>query len=120
MDANYIEINTLVYQDEQSCWVAQGLQYDITAVAPSIAELPDRFASKVFCEMAICADLGKKPLEGIKSAPQKFWKLYEQSQVKLDKEISPIRLEDHMLTPRIIPRMRLTELVGDDTFKRVR
>ena len=113
MPMSQIEINTLVYQDEDSCWVAQGLEYDITTVARSLDQIPDRFAMKAIAEIAISAELGLEPLEGIKRAPEKFWDMYNASKMTLTAtDTSPIELHDHIIPPKVISNMRVGKLAA--------
>ncbi len=73
-----IEVRAVLYQ-EGDCWIAQGLEFDITAQAPSLPELHNRFAMKVASEVAISLDLKEQALEGIPSAPELFWRMLEEA-----------------------------------------
>ena len=101
-----IEIHAVLYQ-EGSCWIAQGLEHDITAQADSLPDVHDAFTMKVLAEVGISLDLGKEPLEGIDPAPPHFWKMYKETPVKIDSETPPVKLSNQTLTPRIIPRMKV-------------
>jgi hypothetical protein len=111
MNPSPIEMSVVLYQDDDRCWVAQGLEHDITVVAPSLKELPDKFAMKVFAEVAISVELGLAPLEGIERAPQKFWQMYNKTDMAVNRELPPIKIEDYQMTPRFVPRMRVGELL---------
>lgn len=101
-----IEISVVLYQ-EGNCWIAQGLEYDITAQAFSLPELHQRFALKVAAEVVISIDLGKEPLQGLSPAPEVFWRMFEDAPMSVSAEPPPVRIEDGTIAPRIIPRMKI-------------
>lgn len=73
-----IEISAILYQ-EGVYWVAQGLEYDITAQAESLPVLKERFATKVAIEVAVSLDLNRKPLDGVGRAPERFWRMFREA-----------------------------------------
>lgn len=103
------EFSAILYQ-EDSHWIAQGLEFDITAQAPSLPELHKRFAMKIASEVAISLDLGKKPLENVGPAPEEFWRMFEGAKLTVDAESTPVRISDGAMTPRIIPHMKVGQL----------
>lgn len=109
METIEIQISAVLYEDGDF-WIAQGIEYDITAQALSLPELPRRFAIKVAAEIAISLDLGRKPLEGIGDAPAKFWRMYEQAYVGLSMESPTLKIAGDGPVPRIIPRMKIGQL----------
>lgn len=103
-----IEISAILYQDG-AYWVAQGLEYDITAQAQTLPDLKDRFATKVAIEVAVSLDLNRKPLEGISRAPERFWRMFKEATMTDVPEKTPI-LEStgHMPNiPRIVHTMKV-------------
>ena len=64
-----IDISVISYQ-EGEVWIAQGLEWDITAQAPSLPEVRERFHEKLAREVAISLDLDKAPLSNIEPAPE--------------------------------------------------
>jgi hypothetical protein len=75
-----IEISAVLYQ-EGAHWIAQGLEFDITAQADSLPDLKERFATKVAIEVAISLDMDKMPLEGIGRAPAQFWSMFDEAAI---------------------------------------
>lgn len=103
-----IEISTVVYQEAPTCWVAQGLERDITAQASSINEARDRFAEKVAAELSIQLDLGNEGLSALPPAPQAFWQMFQRSPTTLkETEPVPVRVGDHSY--RIFSWMKVGE-----------
>jgi hypothetical protein len=74
---------------EGEAWVVQGIEYDIVAHANDIAAIPHAFIRAVLENMLITEHLGRRPLEGIKPAPDHFRSLYEDA----DLEIRPLKKE---------------------------
>lgn len=106
---NSIDISVVLYQ-EDSHWIAQGLEYDITAQAPSLPELRERFAAKVAAEIAICMDLNRAPLAGIDPAPEKFRRMFDEAKMTVETESPPFAIQGGVPFPRIIPRMKVGQL----------
>lgn len=106
---NSIDINVVLYQ-EGSHWIAQGLEYDITAQAPSLPELRERFAVKVAAEVAISVELKREPLEGIDPAPAHFWRMFDKARMTVETESPPFALQGGAACPRIVPRMKVGQL----------
>jgi hypothetical protein len=74
---------------EGDAWVIQGIEYDIVAHADDIAAIPHAFTRAVIENMLITQHLGRRPLEGIKPAPDRFRSLYDDA----DFEIRPLKKE---------------------------
>lgn len=77
-----IQINAIAFQEGET-WVVQGIEYDIVAHANDVKALPDAFGRAVMENMTITEHLGRRPLEGIKPAPQRFRELYELARVEM-------------------------------------
>ena len=82
MAEQIINIRAVAWQEGEQ-WVVQGIEYDIVAHAPDVTALPKAFMTAVVENAAISAHLGRKPLEGIKAAPQKYRDLYERAETVL-------------------------------------
>ncbi len=106
---NSIDINVVLYQ-EDSHWIAQGLEYDITAQAPSLPELRERFARKVAAEVAISLELRLEPLGGIDPAPERFWRMFDEAKMSVAMESPPFAIPGGVDYPRIVPRMKVGQL----------
>ncbi len=111
MGQTRIEISAVLYQ-EDTCWIAQGLDYDITAQAPSLPDLYNRFAMKIVSEIVISLDLKKQPLEGIPRAPELFWRMFEEATMTVSVEPPSVRIVDSEVAPQIIPHMKIGQRAG--------
>lgn len=101
-----IDISAVLYQ-EGGFWIAQGLEYDVTAQASSLPDLHEKFAMKIATEISISLDLGREPLEGVAPAPKFFWQMFSDAKITVSAEAPPVRVEDGARVPRIIPRMKV-------------
>lgn len=79
---NVIIINAIAFREGES-WIAQGIEYDIVAQASDVISLPDAFGRAVMENILITDHLGRKPLEGIKSAPLHFHEMYKTAKVEV-------------------------------------
>ena len=108
---NEIEISVILYQ-EDSHWIAQGLEHDITAQAPSLPELSERFAMKVLAEAAISMELGREPLQGIDPAPARFWRMFDDAKMDVTTEQPPLTIIGKANPPRFTPRLKIGQLAA--------
>jgi hypothetical protein len=99
-------ISVVAYQ-EGPVWIAQGLEYDISAQANSLPAVRNEFMRVLFSNLAVCVELDLEPLEGIDSAPQEFWEMFKQAGTTLEPEAIPIR------TPRPVVRPHVKMKVGE-------
>ncbi|MCA3563255.1 MAG: hypothetical protein IOC90_15030 [Methylocystis sp.] len=81
-----IQVNAVAYE-EGDTWIAQGIEYDIVASADDVRNLPDAFARAVIENICITEHLGRRPLQGIKPAPERFRDMYENAAF----EMRPLR-----------------------------
>lgn len=73
-----MELRVVAYR-EGDYYIAQGLEFDICVQAKTIEELQDRFDLAAFATLAICAERGTDPYEGIPRAPSEFWEMFENA-----------------------------------------
>ena len=106
---NQIELSVIIFQDEQQVWCAQGLEYDISAYADKLKDIPEKFALKVFSEVAVCLDLGRQPLDGIEAAPKEYWDMFSAASMTVNQEVPPVRWTDSSVQPRFVPKMKVGE-----------
>ena len=70
-------LDVVLYQ-EDGCWIAQGLQFDITTHGDSPMQAVGRFDARAGAELAISLELRDGvPFGGIAPAPKKFWDMFE-------------------------------------------
>ncbi len=74
-----VTVNAVAFQDE-GIWIAQCLEHDIVATAPSIAQLRKAFEKAVIANLCVNTELGRAGLDGIPPAPNHFKDLFESSQ----------------------------------------
>jgi len=98
-------INAVAFR-EGDVWVVQGIEYDIVAHAANLDALPMAFMRAVIENACISVHLGREPLAGIKPAPERFRRLFDQASV----EVSPVKPVDREpLLPSSDIRVRVTE-----------
>ena len=102
------EVDVVLYP-EGDHWVAQGLQYDITAQAKEQADLPGKFMLAFASEVVVAMELGEEPLVSIPQAPQKFFQMFERATATLQIDEPPaLRMENSaFIAPRVHPRMKV-------------
>ena len=102
-------MDVLLYP-EDGRWIAQGLQFDITASGASPVEASERFDQKVGAELVMSFEVEDEgPLSGVKPAPQKFWAMFRQAKMTVEKEEIPLRITTNGRVPHIRSRIKLTD-----------
>ena len=71
-----LKVRAVVFEDG-GVWVAQGVDYDIAAFAPTLGALPKAFTRAVGANLCANADLGREGLDGIPPAPKRFAALFK-------------------------------------------
>lgn len=84
-----IRINAIAFE-EGDAWVVQGIEYDIVAHADDVRKLPDAFTRAVLENCLITEHLGRKPLEGIKPAPERFRAMFDRAIVEMRPITGPV------------------------------
>jgi hypothetical protein len=107
MPRETVEITVVLYP-EGSMWIAQGLEFDITARGVSPSDASERFNAKVGAELVISLETGDQvPLSGIEPAPQKFWEMYKKARMSVVTEEMPLRITDGGSASRVKPHIRI-------------
>ena len=102
-----IEISVVLYP-EDGFWIAQGLEFDITARGSSPADASEKFNSKVGAELLISLEVGDETaLGGIDPAPQKFWEMFKRARMRAEIDDVPVRITDGGSASRIRPRIKI-------------
>jgi hypothetical protein len=96
-----IEISAVAFK-EGNCWIAQGLEYDISAQANTLNELHKKFMFSVAANLAVCVELGRAPLEGIGRAPEEYWEMFRAAEITINRPLAAI------VTPLAIPAINST------------
>ena len=104
-----LEMDVILYP-EDGRWIAQGLQFDITASGVSPVEASERFDQKVGAELVMSFEVGdEQPLAGVGHAPQKFWTMFREAKLTVEKETLSLRISAAGRVPRVRSRMKLTD-----------
>jgi hypothetical protein len=77
-----ITINAVAFP-EGEIWIVQGIEYDICARAKDPASVPAAFMRAVAENACICEHLGRKPLEGVRPAPDHFKAMFDMARTKV-------------------------------------
>src|SRR5262249_45399387 len=93
---------------EGEIWVAQGVQFDITARGRTPTEASERFNDKFGAELVMSLEIGEKPLAGVGSAPKEFWDMYENAKMRAAIDDAPIRLSDGA-TPYVHQEIKIAD-----------
>ncbi len=111
MKTESFKVSVIIYDesspDGHRAWIAQCLEYDIMSQGKTILEVKDRLARKIVATLCLCEEKGKRAFEGIPSAPQKFWDMFEAATVSVSSEERPMR--SPFPVPTILPIMKLIE-----------
>lgn len=66
--------------NENGLWIAQCLEYDITAQGKRIKEAMQAFEEVFVGQAVLDIEQGKKPFEGISKAPPEYWKMFNEGE----------------------------------------
>lgn len=101
-------VDVVIYE-EGDHWIAQGLQFDITAQARTPTDLPGRFMRAMVSEVAVALELGEEPLVSVPQAPKRFFAMFKSARATLtvDEDLPVMRVPNRAVLPRIVPRMKM-------------
>lgn len=103
-----VEISVVIYP-EDGFWIAQGIEYDITARGGTPVDASKHFNTKVGAELVMSLELGDgAPLSGVARAPEKFLDMYNKATMRVvDEEIS-LHVPDGSHSSRLRPHIRIS------------
>jgi hypothetical protein len=109
---NLPPLNVLFFK-EQEFWVAQCLQFDVTAQGKTIPEARRSF-ERVLVAQIIC-DLEEKrpPLSSVPRAPTKFWQQFRKASALAERE--PIPFPEELLPNETPPAWMIPYLTMDES-----
>jgi hypothetical protein len=81
-----MELRVLLIQEPDGRWISQGLDHDIVAQARTLPDVRYEFEKMVVAYMVLADHAGEEPLAHIGPAPQKFWDMYERSDMTIKVE----------------------------------
>jgi len=103
-----VEISVIIYP-EDGFWIAQGIEFDITARGATPVEASERFNDKVRAEMVISRELNDElPLSGVGRAPAKFLETYNKAKMRVVDEEFPLPTTDGGPSSRLRARVRIS------------
>ncbi len=92
-------LQVLLYKKED-WWIAQCLEYDITAQAKTLEDVQYELSRLFIFRFIACKEEGIDPLESLPPAPQKFWDMYR---VGLRAQANKLRFQAPAGTPSLPP-----------------
>ena len=95
-----VQLRALLFQ-EGDVWVVQGVEYDICAHGADIPKARLAFERALVEHCLILEHLGRKPMEGVPPAPDRFWAMFEDA----DEELQRVKAPTYPSAPPV--RMRL-------------
>jgi hypothetical protein len=85
-----ITLNVVLLQENES-WVAQALEYDITAQGKTIQNATDALERTVVGQLLVDITHGSQPFEGIEQAPKIYWEHFHSAK-RLEDSRKPLRV----------------------------
>ena len=85
---------------EGDIWVVQGIEYDVVAQTTDPFDAPIAFLKTLVSTMLINQSLGRKGLEKIKPAPERFLAMFENARTEL-RPVGPLPVESEIPRPDI-------------------
>ena len=76
-------VRVIVYRDKDQ-WLAQGLEYDLNAQAPSERQAIQSFVRLLGARVLKDAQLGRIPLAGIEPAPEAFFDSWREDHLSVE------------------------------------
>ncbi len=59
-------------------WIAQCLEYDISAQANTLKELQDKFVCTLMAYVMLAIDNNERPFSNVPKTPKEFWKMFNK------------------------------------------
>ncbi len=78
-----IQINAVAFRSDEGAWIVQGIEHDISTFAHDVLDIPTAFERTIMEYVCITTSLGRKPLEGIKAAPERFKAMFDAAENKV-------------------------------------
>lgn len=66
-----------IERSEESCWVAQCLNYDMAVQGKSLNDAMREFEDMMDASIEIGKELGLEPFHDVPPAPEKYWKMLD-------------------------------------------
>ncbi len=92
-----LQLNAVAFQ-EDGVWIVQGVDYDIATFTHDVNDVPEAFMKAVMEYVCITVQLGREPLQGVKSAPSHFKDMFDAAKSK----VSPVH--DQVIANHMLPK----------------
>jgi hypothetical protein len=79
--------------EEAGWWVAQCLEYDIAIQARTQPALLSELERTLTGHLVVSAETGRKPFESLRSAPRRYWEMYERAE-PVEADVPPLQQGD--------------------------
>jgi predicted RNase H-like HicB family nuclease len=103
-----LEIRAIALQ-EDGWWVAQCLEYDIATQARTLADLERDLQQMIETHILLGRERGRPPFESIGKAPDRFWKMWDKAEFRLEKAVPARPKAESGDLPVIRPNIRIAE-----------
>ena len=103
-------IRVVVFQ-EGPWWVGQCLEYDIAAQAKTLTDLYYEMERVFIGHLVVAKERGVTAFEGLREAPHRYWQMFEQASITLQREQLPFRVPPDLLGRIPLPEVKLAETV---------
>jgi hypothetical protein len=102
-------VSVILYPEDGS-WIAQGIEFDVTARGANPVEASGRFHDKFAAELIMSMELeDEELLSGVNAAPQEFWTMYRNAKMRVAIDDTPFRLAGHGAAPHIRSDIKITD-----------
>lgn len=103
-----LEIRAIALQ-EDGWWVAQCLEYDIATQARTLVDLERDLLQMIETHILIGRERGRPPFENIGRAPDRFWKMWDEAEFRLEKATAGAPRPESGDFPVVRPNIRIAE-----------
>jgi hypothetical protein len=84
---------SVILYPEGGFWIAQGVEFDITARGRTPVEASEKFHDKFGAELIMSLEVkDDEPLSGVGPAPQEFWTMHKNATMRVVVDDTPMRL----------------------------
>jgi predicted RNase H-like HicB family nuclease len=99
---------SVLFIESAGWWSAQILEHDIATQAKTLQELLYEVERILVAHIALAAEEGRQPFQGIPRAPEKYWERFKKSHISMRSPSFGFKLRGSSL-PRIRKTIRIAE-----------
>ena len=101
-------IRVVVFQ-EGAWWVGRCLEYDIAAQAHTLPALYTEVERLLVGRLVVAHERGMPPFEGLPQAPPRFWQMFDQAPLGLQRKEWPLSVPPDVRARVPWPEVRIAE-----------